>query len=170
VKHSAALVPKPRVNLTRFHGVFAPNSKFRVLVTPARRGIRIECQHTAGFEPPMDHYPVRIQKNRALPLKAELFDYAVVLAKSDADLAAPPVVQVMLNGPPTGDVDVSDDALPAGQGSEGNQFVFTDEDKWQFNLKTGQFEAPGTYIVWMESGDPDAYAFVPQCVTEFEIR
>jgi hypothetical protein len=34
----AALVPKPRVNLTRFHGVFAPNSKFRVRVTPAKRG------------------------------------------------------------------------------------------------------------------------------------
>ena len=33
-----ALVPKPRVNLTRFHGVFAPNSKYRVWVTPARRG------------------------------------------------------------------------------------------------------------------------------------
>jgi len=25
----AALVPKPRVNLTRFHGVFAPNSQSR---------------------------------------------------------------------------------------------------------------------------------------------
>jgi hypothetical protein len=36
----AALVPKPRVNLTRFHGVFAPNSKHRVQVTPARRGKR----------------------------------------------------------------------------------------------------------------------------------
>ena len=34
----AALVPKPRVNLTRFHGVFAPNSKHRSQVTPARRG------------------------------------------------------------------------------------------------------------------------------------
>jgi len=34
----AALVPKPRVNLTRFHGVFAPNSKHRALVTPAGRG------------------------------------------------------------------------------------------------------------------------------------
>jgi hypothetical protein len=34
----AALVPKPRVNLTRFHGVFAPNSKHRALVTPAKRG------------------------------------------------------------------------------------------------------------------------------------
>jgi len=34
----AALVPKPRVNLTRFHGVFVPNSKYRALVTPAKRG------------------------------------------------------------------------------------------------------------------------------------
>ena len=34
----AALVPKPRVNLTRFHGVFAPNSALRQQVIPARRG------------------------------------------------------------------------------------------------------------------------------------
>ena len=34
----AALVPKPRVNLIRFHGVFAPNSKHRARVTPAKRG------------------------------------------------------------------------------------------------------------------------------------
>ncbi len=34
----ASLVPKPKINLTRFHGVFAPNSKHRILVTPARRG------------------------------------------------------------------------------------------------------------------------------------
>ena len=43
----AALVPKPRVNLTRFHGVFAPscppfgcNSTLRHHVTPAGRGKR----------------------------------------------------------------------------------------------------------------------------------
>ena len=33
-----AMVPKPRVNLTRFHGVLAPNSKHRINVTPAKRG------------------------------------------------------------------------------------------------------------------------------------
>jgi hypothetical protein len=33
----AALVPKPRVNLTRFHGVFAPNSRHRVTITPSLR-------------------------------------------------------------------------------------------------------------------------------------
>lgn len=34
----AALVPKPRVNLTRFHGVFAPNSLHRVTIAPSGRG------------------------------------------------------------------------------------------------------------------------------------
>jgi len=34
----AALVPKPRVNLARSHGIFAPNSTHRVRVTPAKRG------------------------------------------------------------------------------------------------------------------------------------
>ena len=32
----AALIPKPRVNLTRFHGVFSPNSKLRKKVVPAK--------------------------------------------------------------------------------------------------------------------------------------
>ncbi len=31
------------LNLTRFHGVFAPNSKYRSKVTPARRGKRKKC-------------------------------------------------------------------------------------------------------------------------------
>lgn len=36
----AALAPRPRVNLTRFHGVFAPNSRYRARITPAARGRR----------------------------------------------------------------------------------------------------------------------------------
>jgi hypothetical protein len=38
ISRLVALIPKPRVNLTRFHGVFAPNSTHRAQVTPARRG------------------------------------------------------------------------------------------------------------------------------------
>ena len=37
-----ALVPRPSVNLTRFHSVFAPNSKYRARVTLASRGKRKE--------------------------------------------------------------------------------------------------------------------------------
>jgi hypothetical protein len=33
-----ALVPKPRVNLTRFQGVFTPNSAHRAQVTPSKHG------------------------------------------------------------------------------------------------------------------------------------
>jgi len=44
----AALVPPPRMHLTRFHGVFAPHSKLRVLVTPAHRGMGAKPQE----EPP----------------------------------------------------------------------------------------------------------------------
>ena len=50
----AALVPKPRVNLTRFHGVFAPNSRLRVLITPARRG---KGRKTKAPAAPVDRTP-----------------------------------------------------------------------------------------------------------------
>ena len=43
----AALVPKPRVNLTRYHGVLAPNHRWRGLATPARRGKGIESNSNA---------------------------------------------------------------------------------------------------------------------------
>ena len=49
----AALVPKPCTNLTRFHGVFAPNSKSRAKITPARRGKR----KRACFEDGTDQTP-----------------------------------------------------------------------------------------------------------------
>ncbi|MBK7249881.1 MAG: transposase [Gammaproteobacteria bacterium] len=35
----AALVPPPKMHLTRYHGVFAPHSKLRAAVTAAHRGI-----------------------------------------------------------------------------------------------------------------------------------
>jgi hypothetical protein len=46
----AALVPKPRINLTRFHGVFAPNSHLRAQVTSGQRGRRTseEADRTAS--------------------------------------------------------------------------------------------------------------------------
>ena len=34
----AALVPSRGVNLTRYHGVFAPNHRWRALIVPAQRG------------------------------------------------------------------------------------------------------------------------------------
>ena len=38
----AALVPKPRLNLTRFHGVFAPNFKYRTRIVPRQARGRVD--------------------------------------------------------------------------------------------------------------------------------
>lgn len=46
----AALVPKPRVNLTRYHGVFAPNSAHRARVTKAHRGKGASGQAAAATD------------------------------------------------------------------------------------------------------------------------
>ena len=46
-----ALIPKPRVNLARYHGVFAPNSRWRDQVTPGSRGNGAAVQ--------TEHHPTR---------------------------------------------------------------------------------------------------------------
>jgi hypothetical protein len=50
ISRLVGLVPRPRVNLTRFHGVFAPNSKYRAWVTPARRGKSKMCHSVHGVD------------------------------------------------------------------------------------------------------------------------
>jgi hypothetical protein len=47
----AALVPPPRMHLTRFHGVFAPHSKLRAAVTPAHRGVESKGDPAAPDKP-----------------------------------------------------------------------------------------------------------------------
>lgn len=50
-----ALIPKPRVNLTRFHGVFAPNSPYRSEVTRAKRGKCRSQQQNSDQTPEEKH-------------------------------------------------------------------------------------------------------------------
>jgi len=71
----AALIPKPRVNLTRFHGVFAPNSKHRALITPGKRGKgrKIKASDDTQVKPPEEH---RASMNWAHRLKC-VFDIDV---------------------------------------------------------------------------------------------
>ena len=57
----AALVPKPRANLTRFHGVFVgvphqPNSKHRALVTPSKRGKSVRPEITGDERSPVEQH------------------------------------------------------------------------------------------------------------------
>ena len=52
----AALAPKPKANLTRFHGVFAPNSKHRALITPAKRGKSTKRQINGDVRSPVEQH------------------------------------------------------------------------------------------------------------------
>jgi hypothetical protein len=123
-----------------------------------------------GFAPPMDgDLPVRAKKNRVFPLKLQLFDYNGFVL-TDVDLSAPPVVEVLFFGEDTSDhVDVSEQALSSGKGSEGNEFQLNDEDYWQFNLKSRNYSAGGRYLVTALSGDVDEYIIEPSCVASFVI-
>ena len=59
VARLAALVPKPRINLTRYHGVLAPNHRCRGLVTPARRGKGIKSIANAEVRTPAERHAAR---------------------------------------------------------------------------------------------------------------
>ena len=122
-----------------------------------------------GFQPPMASGPVTARGNRALPLKAQLFD-AEGLEVTDLEITAPPVLQVMFQAAGgAGAVDVTDDALPAGHGTEGNEFEYNLADQvWQYNLKTKNYSAPGAYTIVIVSGDDSEYSIEPTCTEVFE--
>ena len=62
----AALVPKPRVHLTRFHGVFAPNSRYRAQVTS---DTQTKSNRTTAIESPKDCEERRSRMNWSMRLK-----------------------------------------------------------------------------------------------------
>ena len=63
----AALVPRPRLHLIRFHGVLAPNAKLRSLVVPAGPQEDAGASEPATTEPGCAHHrPARISWARLL--------------------------------------------------------------------------------------------------------
>jgi sugar lactone lactonase YvrE len=139
----------------------------------ALRGITVvqftsEVFTCSGFEAPMGNGTVTAHGNRALPLKARLFD-CDGNEITDLDLAAPPVVQVLFDSSQGGDPqDVTGDAYPAGWGTEGNQFEYNVGDGiWQYNLKTKNYTAAGSYTITMVSGDDSEYVIDPTCTAVF---
>ena len=52
IEKLVALVPQPRAHLTRFHGVFAPNFKFRAQVVPNQSADKAMAGETAGERKP----------------------------------------------------------------------------------------------------------------------
>lgn len=127
----------------------------------------ISCYTCVGFEPPMDKI-VKVKKpNRVLPLKMLLLDENN-MEISDLDIETAPLVEVdFTGGDPTEPPE--EDFLAAGQGDEGNMFVYTDEGKWQFNLQTKNFSGPGLYTIRAVSGNPNTYIIDSTCTAQFVI-
>lgn len=127
----------------------------------------IACE---GFEPPLDISPVSVRGNRALPFKAELVDEDGMYL-TDSDIAAPPVIQIMFESNPPEEYPLEAyDLLSIGHGTDGNVFVFTEDEKWQINVKVTKNTSPGTYTAYMVSGDEDEYVIDPTCQVEFVVK
>lgn len=148
----------PVENRSSSFGFFNPN--------PAAGFETLEC---LGFEAPMDKAPIDVRNRRVLPLKTQLFhaDGAPVIG---SDLLSPPVLRVIYVPASPGQVEnVTQYALPAGLGTEDN-FAFTDEGTWQFNLSTSTYTASGTYTLRIQTGDSSEYVINPGCITRFVIE
>jgi hypothetical protein len=121
----------------------------------------------AGFASPFGSGPIRVKGHRVIPLKVELRD-ADGNRITDMDIVAPPVLHVMFDSGVAPAGDVTNEALPAGWGTEGGQFEFSDP-WWQFNLNTKNYTSPGTYTVKMVSGDESEYVLDPPVQGQFVI-
>lgn len=110
-----------------------------------------------------------MRKNRAIPFRALLVDNQGIEI-TGGDLISPPVINVSFLAVSGGESeDVTDEALPAGHGTEGNAFIYTGE-RWQYNLSTRNYDSPGTYVVTMRSGDENEYLVEPTCTGTFVIE
>lgn len=65
----AALVPTPRMHLTRYHGVLAPHSQYRGAVTPAHRGRGAPQRPVSGADPAKPSPPRHVALSWARRLK-----------------------------------------------------------------------------------------------------
>ena len=65
----AALVPRPRMHLTRYHGVLAPHSQYRGAVTPAHRGRGAPKPPVSGAEAAKPSPPRHVGMSWARGLK-----------------------------------------------------------------------------------------------------
>ena len=91
----AALVPTPRVNLTRYHGVFAPNHRLREQVTPAKRG-----RHAAPADEPAPARHVAMtwaqRLKRVFKIDIETCDHCGGAVKVIASIEDPTVIKQIL--------------------------------------------------------------------------
>ena len=95
----AALVPRPRVDLTRYHGVFAPNSPQRGEVTPGKRGRRAGVQSTEEAKAEFERRAAMTwaqRLKRVLKIDVETCDECGGAMKVIASIEDPAVIEKIL--------------------------------------------------------------------------
>jgi hypothetical protein len=118
----------------------------------------------SGFQAPMDK-PVVVKKaGRVLPLRMNLQDSSGAIMSA----ITPPVIQVSYLGSYEYEDGALDELNFAGQGSEGNVYVWNGE-YWAFNMVTKGL-APGTYTITAVSGDAGEYLIHPTCSASVQIE
>jgi len=105
----AALVPLPRVHLTRYHGVLAPHSRLRPRITPAGRGSG--ARSTAAERPVAKHVALRWMQRlkRVFAIDLETCRRCGGRLEVIASIEAPAVIERLL-----AHLDRSDSAAEAG--------------------------------------------------------
>jgi len=144
----------------------ADRANYRVLIFDGTPPVTTTMLTGICFDPPFAT-PLALKKNskRTIPLKMTLIDSEGVEI-TDADLSAPPVVNVLFGGQVYGEVPPdSEELLPNGGANTDNIFRF-ENGKWIYNLGTAQFSAPGIYTVKAVAGD-GSYT-IDGCMQTFE--
>ncbi len=112
-----------------------------------------------GFYQPFDdNITIKKKSKGTIPVKMELKDeYGYPM--TDADISAPPVINVTFNSTVYGNGTTDDAALESvGSSNDGNQFSYSaDTGQWKYRLGTKQFNSSGTYHVTVTSGDSNEY-------------
>ena len=68
------------------------------------------------------------------------------------------------------DEDRVDDLKNIEHTGEAGAFVSFLYERWQFNLKTRSYTASGTYLVYLDTGDPLEYEVFPVCEAAFVVE
>lgn len=120
-----------------------------------------------GFDEPLHHSPMQVNKGRVLPLRLKLAGPGDTFALAK-DIKAPPRVRVV-QLTDSGEEDKTD-SLEARDYGKDDQFVFDQEAHWKFDLGTNPFEEGGKFRVTVVSGDEKAYRVEPTCELVFMLR
>jgi Putative transposase len=92
----AALVPSPRTNLTRFHGVFAPHHRLRARIVPAARGSHPPLQGAAAAVPPHRAMTWAQRLKRVFGIEIEVCEQCGARVKIIASIEAPQLIEKIL--------------------------------------------------------------------------